>query len=123
MILSYVHSSDDVIISIIILIVVAVALLSAIPASIAKGKGYGFAGFFILGIFFFPIALIVSLCLSNKNRQMNELKTTLYNANVVQNQNKPPTQTEQIGRYYSLLQQGAITQEEFNEMKKKILES
>lgn len=113
------------VISIITLIVFGLVfhiVFATIPANIAKNKGYGFAGFFILGLFgFFLIALIIALCLSDKNQQMNEFKTTLYSANNAPNQKEPPMQSEQIGAYYSLLQQGAISQEEFDAMKKKIL--
>ena len=41
--------------------------LAFIPANIAKKKGYGFGGFWFFGFCFFLIALIVSLCLSDRN--------------------------------------------------------
>ena len=51
--------------------------LAYIPANIARKKGYGFAGFYIFGIFLFLIALIVALCLSDKNKQIDELKKAI----------------------------------------------
>lgn len=52
--------------------------LPFIPANIAKKKGYGFAGFYIFGFFLFLIALIVALCLSDKNKQLDEIKKAIY---------------------------------------------
>ncbi len=40
--------------------------LAFIPATIARNKGYSYGGFWAFGFFFFIIALIVSLCLSDK---------------------------------------------------------
>ncbi len=43
--------------------------LAFIPANIARNKGYSYGGFWVFGFFFFIIALIVSLCLSDKTIQ------------------------------------------------------
>jgi hypothetical protein len=40
--------------------------LAFIPATIARNKGYSYGGFWAFGFFFFVIALIVSLCISDK---------------------------------------------------------
>lgn len=90
------------VISIITLIVFGLVfhiVFATIPANIAKNKGYGFAGFFILGLFgFFLIALIIKLCLSDKNQQMNEFKTTLYSANNAPNQKSRQCNRSKSGR-------------------------
>jgi hypothetical protein len=40
--------------------------LGFIPANIAKKKGYSAGGFYVFGVLFFLIALIVAVCLRNK---------------------------------------------------------
>lgn len=52
--------------------------LAYIPANIARKKGYGFAGFYIFGVFLFIVALIVALCLSDKKQQLDEIKKAIY---------------------------------------------
>ena len=64
--------------AIIPLLILALAFsLPCIPAKIAKKKGYGFAGFYIFGLFLFLIALIVALCLSDKNQQIESIKEVI----------------------------------------------
>ena len=41
--------------------------IAFIPAMIAKRKGHSFIGYFIFSLFFFLIALIVALVVSDKN--------------------------------------------------------
>jgi hypothetical protein len=41
------------------------AVLALIPASIAQKKGRSFAGFWVFGLFFFVIALVVALLISD----------------------------------------------------------
>ncbi len=43
--------------------------LAFIPATIARNKGYSYGGFWAFGFFFFIIALIVALCISDKTYQ------------------------------------------------------
>lgn len=43
--------------------------LAFIPATIARNKGYSYGGFWVFGFFLFLIALIVALCISDKNAQ------------------------------------------------------
>ena len=95
--------------------------LAFIPANIAKKKGYGFGGFFVLGLFFFLIGLIVSLCLDDKNAQMYQMTNAIHSIN----NNPTPTQTSSVGdelkKYNDLRQQGAISQEEYESLKAKLL--
>lgn len=68
------------ILPVIILVIIWIGIilgLAYIPANIARKKGYGFAGFYIFGIFLFLVALIVALCLSDKNKQLDELKKAI----------------------------------------------
>lgn len=78
-------------------ILILVLLLAIIPARIAKGKGYSFGGFYAFGVFLFPIALVVSLLMNPKNTA-NDLLA-----------------------YKQLLDQGAITQAEFEQKKRDIM--
>jgi hypothetical protein len=48
------------------LVVIFVAL-AALAASIAAGKGYSFSGFFVLGLFFWPVAMILALVLQSRS--------------------------------------------------------
>lgn len=69
-----------VLLSVLIPVVLGLAIIFAlayIPANIAKKKGYGFAGFYLFGLFFFLIALIVSLCLSDKKQQLDDFKKAI----------------------------------------------
>ena len=87
--------------------------LGFVVGKIAEKKGYGFAGFFLLGIFFFIIGLIVSLCLSDKNAQINN-QNNAVNAPKV-------SESEELLRLKKLLDENVITQEEFEAKKKQLL--
>ena len=88
--------------------------IALIPANIAKKKGYSFAGFFIMGIFFFLIGLIVSLCLDDKTVQPNNTiiqKPDNYNSSVA----------DEIKKLKELMDSGIINSEEFEAKKKELL--
>ena len=91
--------------------------LAFIPANIAKKKGYGFAGFYILGLFFFIIGLIVVLCLDDKNAQINRMTNAIHNST----QTQTPNIGDELKKYNELLQQGAITRAEYDSLKEKLL--
>lgn len=98
-----------------ILVLLAIKfVLPYIPANIARKKGYGFMGFYILGLFFFLIALIISLCLSDKKQQLDEMKKTIHS------ENASPSVAEELKKYSELLEQGIISQEEFDDIKRKL---
>lgn len=84
---------------IILILVVVPLLLAIIPAKIASNKGYSFVGFYIFGFFFWLIALIVALVISDKNQ----------------------VSTQDLMNLKKLLDDGAITQEEFDREKAKLL--
>ncbi|MBR0403791.1 MAG: SHOCT domain-containing protein [Eggerthellaceae bacterium] len=83
----------------VVFVLILSLLLAVIPARIAKGKGYSFGGFYVFGFFFFIIALIVALVMKDKN------------------ESKP----DQLLQYKKLLDEGVITQEEFDKKKSELL--
>lgn len=100
---------------IVLFVILAVKVgIALIPANIAKKKGYSFAGFFIMGIFFFLIGLIVSLCLDDKTVQPNDIiiqKSDNYNSSVA----------DEIKKFKELMDNGVISSEEFEAKKKELL--
>ena len=91
---------------IIILIITIAGMILAIPAKIASNKGYSFLGFLIFAICFYPVALIISLILDDKNNGDYESESERAEALLV---------------YKKLLDEGAITKEEFEEKKRELL--
>lgn len=90
---------------------VLIFFLAAIPANIAGKKGYSVVGFYFFGLFFFIIALIVALCLGDKKQFRNQQITNVNNI----------SPADEIKKYKELLDQGAITEEEFQEKKRQLL--
>lgn len=101
--------------TIILVLLLIKLVLSCIPANIAQKKGYGFAGFYILGLLSFFIALIVSLCLYDRQQQLFEIK------NAINSLATPASTADELEKYSKLLEQGAISQEEFDSVKKRII--
>ena len=97
---------DDIIIVLIICIIVAIVsyLILSIPARIASNKGYSYLGFLLFGIFCFPAALIVALIIDDKNVYDSE-----------------KDKAEALLTYKKLLDEGAITKEEFEEKKREYM--
>lgn len=100
-----------------ILAIIAIIIfgLAFIPANIASKKGYGFIGFYILGVFFFLFALIVSLCLSNKRQHIDEIKKAIYS------EKNSLSVADELKKYSDLLERGIISQEEFDNIKRKLI--
>ena len=71
-----------------------------------SNKGYSFLGFLIFAICFYPVALIISLILDDKNNGDYESESERAEALLV---------------YKKLLDEGAITKEEFEEKKRELL--
>lgn len=88
-------------------------ILGIIVGNIAKKKGYGFWGFFILGFIFFFIGLIVSLCLSNKNEQSKTITDALSSSS--------NSECDELVKLKKLFDSGVITEEEFEQKKKQLL--
>lgn len=87
------------------IIVFLVIYLCLIPANIAAKKGYSKGGFFIFAMFLWIPALIVALCISDKTQPAT---TTVLSA-------------DELTKYKNLLDQGVITQAEYEAKKKQIL--
>ena len=77
-----------------------------IPAAIAKKKGYSFVLWWLFGCFFFLIALILSIVLTDKKAEKKAMSSSDADA---------------LSKYKELLDAGAITQEEFDQKKKQLL--
>lgn len=87
--------------------------LAVIPGKIAKRKGYRFAAFYWFGVGALIPAIIVSSCIKkrdvdSKPERVNRINAAGYSS------------ADEIAKYKALLDQGAITQPEF-EMKKRQL--
>lgn len=78
---------------------IIVLLLAIIPARIAKKKGYSFAAFYVFGIVLFIVALIVSLVMPDKKAN----------------------RASELVSYKKLLDEGVISQEEFESKKRELL--
>ena len=90
-----------------ILIIIGVSVgLAFIPSSIAKKKGYSAGGFWAFGFFAFLPALIVALCIRDRNTPAAA----------------PQVNTaDELKKYADLLNAGAITQEEYDAVKARLL--
>lgn len=84
-------------------------IIGFIPGLIGKSKGYDFFNWYVYGVLLFIIALIHSLCLSSKKHNYHSLN---------QMQESP---LEEIRKMGLLRDEGYITEEEFQEKKKKVL--
>ena len=106
-------------------IIIVYSLLGLIPAFIAKNKGKNFITWWIYGTLLFPIALVHSLV--SKNAIVEQEKINMINKNIRENNErfqkriKNAKAPEQLLKFKQLLDEGAITQEEFEEKKKELL--
>lgn len=94
--------------------IVAVILLACclgfIPAIIAKNKGYNFWLWWGYGAAIFIVAIVHAVTLRDKNIK-----------NAPQKANPLDTTAEELAKYKKLLDSGAITQEEFEAVKSRLL--
>ena len=88
----------------IIFLIFILFVILPIPARIASKKGYSYFGFLVFAIFFYPIALVVSLLIDNKNSYKSESDKAVA-----------------LIKYKQLLDEGVITQEEFDKKKSEYL--
>ncbi|MEA2273477.1 MAG: hypothetical protein QOI98_2185 [Solirubrobacteraceae bacterium] len=89
---------------------VMVGFVSAlIPAVIADRKGHNGLAYFLFGLFAWPFAVGVSLLLQDKNASGNQLA--------------PKDRMEQIERLARLRDSGALTSEEFEAEKNRVMTS
>ena len=87
---------------------VVAAGLAFIPANIAKRKGYSFGLWWFYGWMLFIVAIIHVNCIPDKNAQQ---VPTSGNASVA----------DELKKYKELLDQGVITEEEFQAKKEQLL--
>ena len=110
-----------VIIPIVIGLVVGI-LVALIPATIAKNKGYRAGLWWLYGFFLFWIALIHALCLKDLTAKP---KVTVVRAAPAQHAAPVATASDikvkKLKQYKELLDSGVITQEEFEQKKKELL--
>ena len=89
------------------------AILGIIPGVIAKNKGYSFALWWFYGWMFFMIALIHSILIPDKN----ETKNGGLSAKNISEINA----AEELKTYKELLDQGVISEKEFNIKKEQLI--
>ena len=86
--------------------------LGFIPATIAKNKGYSFGLWWLYGAAIFIVAIIHSLVLQDKKEDRNSVPKTLDTDRDI---------ADEIRKCKKLLDDGAITEEEFVEIKRRLL--
>lgn len=94
------------------------AVLGLIPANIAKEKGYSFGLWWFYGWMLFIVAIIHVQFIPDKN----EANKPGYRSSSIPY--CPPTSlsaTDEIKQYKELLDQGIISEEEFEKKKKQIM--
>ena len=90
-----------------LLLLVFIGVAFAIPSGIlASKKGYSYAAFAALGFFFTLIGLIVAAVIPDKNSEMLR---------------KDASAAEALTNYKKLLDEGIITQAEFDDKKRELL--
>ena len=115
-----------------IMVLAIAAGLGLIPANIAKKKGYSFGLWWFYGWMLFIVAIIHVSLIPDKNAQTvvySGVQPTAFNAEDISG-NAPVESTDnqsatnvfdQIIRYKELLDDGVLTQEEFDRKKKSLL--
>lgn len=103
--------------------------LGFIPATIARKKGYSQGLFWLFGFFLFLPALIVACCIEDKTKP--KPPTAVYVAQPYVQPYAPsaapaapsdsPSPVDELQHYKDLLDRGAISQEEYDAVKAKLL--
>lgn len=96
---------------------VVLALLGLIPAFIAKGKGRSFWLWWFYGCLLFWVAFIHALFIKNNNVR-EEMKVVV----TTDPSNSAYSSADEIKKYKELLDEGIISEEEFNRKKQQILQ-
>ena len=95
-------------------------LLPLIPARIAQNKGYSGGLWWLYGFFLFWIALIHSLFLKDKN--VKRVIPPTPTKRVAPPTSQSDTKVKKLKQYKELLDNGIITQEEFEQKKKELID-
>ena len=103
--------------------------LGFIPTTIARKKGYSYGLFWLFGFFLFLPAIIVACCIEDKTKP--KPPTAVYVAQPYVRPYAPPaapaapsdspSPVDELQRYKDLLDRGAISQEEYDAVKAKLL--
>ena len=99
----------------IVITLVIAAGLAFIPASIAKRKGYSFGLWWFYGWMLFIVAIIHVCVIPDKNAQQNQMNA------VYPLQMPNQSAADELKKYKELLNQGIITEEEFQAKKEQLL--
>jgi len=97
-----------------IVAIVVDAVLAYFSGEIASKKGYNFANYALLGFFLPIVGLIVAAALPDKNMQSATISTSA--------KNDAESAADTLLKYKQLLDSGAITQEEYDTMKSRVME-
>ena len=94
--------------------------LALIPANIAKRKGYSFGLWWFYGWMLFIVAIIHVSCIPDKNAQQIPIYQNNSNP-VYQPTNTRDSAADELKKYKDLLDQGVITEAEFQAKKDQLL--
>lgn len=101
-----------------IIILAVAAVLGLIPANIAKNKGHSFGLWWFYGWMLFIVAIIHVQFIEDYNAPKKEMN--VYTTN---NPSTPGYSTaDEIKKYKELLDEGVITEAEFNRKKQQLLQ-
>lgn len=88
-------------------IIIVCAIIGCIPAAIAQSKGHNFLAWWIYGALLFIVALIHSLLLKPESKPAPKRTTS--------------DAADELTKFAALKEQGAITEEEFQVQKARIM--
>ena len=91
-----------------IVILLVCCVLGLTPAFIAGNKGERFFPWWVYGTFLFPVAMLHAICIKEKRGKTCDKKSVLT--------------AEILIKYEELWERGILTEEEFQQIKKQILE-
>jgi len=103
-----------------IISLIIAAGLAFIPANIAKNKGYSFGLWWFYGWMLFIVAIIHVSCIPDKNAQQIPAQSAAQTpyAPIL---NSERSVADEIKKYKELMDQGVITEEEFQAKKRQLL--
>ena len=98
-----------------LLVLSMAAVLGLIPAYIAKEKGYSFGLWWLYGWMLFIVAIIHAVCLPERYERNERPSSVPYTPT------SAGSRADELGKYKKLLDEGAITEEEYQREKRQIL--
>lgn len=100
------------------IILCAAAVLAIIPANIAKEKGYSFGLWWFYGWMLFIVAIIHVSLLPDKNENTNAYGRS---SSIPYVPSTSISAADELKQYKDLLDQGVITEEDYEKKKKQIM--